>query len=99
MPRLKITDVSCKCAFVLGDHLIIGNQNNPVRISAQRDVMPGIPGRNAVAVAVILNKAGGAHPHGFFHVAIKAMPKRPQFSTLQGKDRINGLLFLFRMRA
>jgi hypothetical protein len=61
---------------VFGNDLLACNQNDPARIGAQRDLPSGKPGRNAIAVAVILDQTGRADPNGLLDIAVKDASQR-----------------------
>ena len=58
-------------------------------------MLPREPGRHAVAIAGILNQAGGADTHRLLHVAVKSPPQGAQLGALIFKNLRNraGRLF------
>ncbi len=99
MPGLKVTDITGKVTFVLGDHILTCNHFDATGIGPQRDMVSSKTGRNAVAVAVILNQASRAHPNGLLNIAIKRAAERAQFSLFCSKDSINCLILSLWMGA
>ena len=62
-------------------------------------MLPGKPQRDAVAVAVILNQAGGPDSDSLLHIAVKGASQRTQFSALSLEHFRNGAILLFRVRS
>ena len=97
VPRLKIADIAGEVAFVLGDYISPGNHYNVTGIDPQRDTLPCKTGRNIVAVAVVLNQAGGSHTHGLLNIAIKGTAQGAQISLLPRKNSINRVILMLRV--
>ena len=92
MPRLKVADIAGKAAIVFSDYISTGNHHNATGIGPQRDPVPCITGRNAVAVAVVLNQAGGSHTHSLLDIAIKGTAQGAQIGLLLSKNGINRVI-------
>ncbi len=99
MPRLKIADIAGEAALVLGNDILARHQHDPARIGAQGDMLAGKLGRHAVAIAGILNQAGGTDPHRLFHIAVKSPPQGAQLGALIFKNLCNRAGRLFRVGA
>lgn len=63
----------------------------------QRHMLPREPGRHAVAIAGILNQAGGANANGLFHVSVKCSPQRAQFGAFAFETLCNRAIRLLGM--
>ena len=82
---------------MLGDDILARHQHDPACIGAQRHMLSGEPGGHTVAIAGILNQAGGADADGLFHVSVKCPPQRAQCGAFVFEYLSNRAIVLFGM--
>jgi hypothetical protein len=69
-----------------GDLFTVGHDDDPLGTGAQRDPLSGVLGRNAVAVAIVGDGAGGADSAGLLEVAVEGPRNGTQIRLRLGED-------------
>ena len=99
VPGLKVTDIACKAPLMFSDNFVVCDHDKPISIGAQRDVMPRMFARHAVAIGVILHEAAGSDPQRFFDIAVERTTQWAQINLLILKDFGNCAVLLISMAA